>query len=125
MGAALFPSGARRVRASLRGWGGFVEWHSSWACLFSSGWARDVYLLEKGVALVEQRSSWACVFSSGGQGTYTYLTNGARRHSRWLPQAPRTCRTALRRSGSAAQREPHPLENGEPHPVDDATEGPS
>ncbi len=51
------------------------------------------------VTLFEQRLSWACVFSSDGRGTYTYLTNGARRHSRWLRR---------RHDGIPVQREPLP-----------------
>src|SRR6266542_801490 len=43
------------------------------------------------------------VFSSDGRGMYTYLTNGARRHSRWLRR---------RHDGIPAQREPHPLAAG-------------
>ena len=46
------------------------------------GRPRYVCIPEKGVALFEQRSSWACVFSRDGRGMYTYLTNGAKRHSR-------------------------------------------
>src|SRR6266496_2994571 len=58
-----------------------------------------VYVHEKSVALFEQPLSWACVFSSEGRGMYTYLTNGARRHSRWLRR---------RHDGIPAQREPRP-----------------
>src|SRR6266536_523914 len=60
-----------------------------------------VYVHEKSVALFEQPLSWACVFSSEGRGMYTYLTNGARRHSRWLRR---------RHDGIPHQREPHPPE---------------
>ncbi|HEX9294836.1 MAG TPA: hypothetical protein VF881_03350 [Polyangiaceae bacterium] len=43
--------------------------------------------LELGVWLLSSGAvSWACLFSSDGPGKYTYLGNGARKHSRWLPR---------------------------------------